>query len=44
MKKFIPVKITSKQWADKLMDGEVFFRPLNEFRPQESNLKEMKKS
>ena len=31
MDKFIPVKITDKQWAHKLLDGEVFMRPLYEF-------------
>lgn len=29
--RFIPVKITDKQWADCLMNGEVYFRPLMEF-------------
>ena len=31
MKEFIPVKITDKKWADKLMQGEVFMRPLHDF-------------
>lgn len=31
MEKFIPVKVTNKEWADKLLDGEVFMRPLHEF-------------
>ena len=29
--KFVLVKITDKTWADKLLDGEVFMRPLTEF-------------
>ena len=29
--KFVLVKITDKQWADRLLDGEVFMRPLLEF-------------
>lgn len=29
--KFIPVKVTDKQWADKLMQGEIFMRPLHDF-------------
>lgn len=29
--KFVLVKITDKKWADKLLDGEVFLRPLTEF-------------
>lgn len=29
--KFIPVKITDSKWAEKLLDGEVFMRPLYEF-------------
>lgn len=28
---FIPVKITDKQWADRLVKGEVFMRALHEF-------------
>lgn len=28
---FTPVKITSEKWADKLLDGEIFLRPLYEF-------------
>lgn len=36
------VKVTDKKWADKLMNGEVFMRPLSDFgdmmsRPTESN-------
>lgn len=31
MGKFIPVKITDNKFADKLLDGEVFMRPLYEF-------------
>lgn len=31
MEKFIPVKVTNKKWADRLLDGEVFMRPLYEF-------------
>ena len=31
MNKFIPVKITDKKWAEKLLDGEVFMRSLFEF-------------
>ena len=31
MEKFIPVKVTDKQWAERLLDGEVFMRPLHEF-------------
>lgn len=30
-KKFIPVKVTDREWAEKLLDGEVFMRPLYEF-------------
>lgn len=30
-KHFIPVKITDKQWADRLVQGEVFMRSLHEF-------------
>ena len=29
-KKFIPVKVTDREWAEKLLDGEVFMRPLYE--------------
>lgn len=29
--KFVLVKITDKKWANKLLDGEVFMRPLTEF-------------
>lgn len=28
---FTPAKITDNQWAEKLLDGEVFMRPLREF-------------
>lgn len=28
---FIPVKITDKKWADKLVNGEVYMRALHEF-------------
>ena len=28
---YIPVKITDEEWADKLMAGDVFMRPLHEF-------------
>lgn len=28
---FIVCKITDKKWAEKLLDGEVFMRPLNDF-------------
>lgn len=31
MEKFIPVKVTDKKWADCLLEGEVFMRPLYEF-------------
>ena len=31
MEKFIPVKITDKKWAERLLDGEVFMRPLHDF-------------
>ena len=31
MEKFIPVKVTDKEWAERLLDGEVFMRPLHEF-------------
>ena len=31
MQKFIPVKITDRKWAEHLLDGEVFMRPLHEF-------------
>ena len=31
MEKFIPVKVTDKKWAERLLDGEVFMRPLHEF-------------
>lgn len=31
MQKFIPVKITDRKWAERLLDGEVFMRPLHEF-------------
>lgn len=31
MDKFIPVKITDDQWANRFLDGEVFMRPLHEF-------------
>lgn len=31
MQRFIPVKITDRQWAEKLLDGDVFMRPLSEF-------------
>ena len=31
MNHFIPVKITDKQWADRLVHGEVFMRALHEF-------------
>ena len=30
-KHFIPVKITDKKWADKLVNGEVYMRALHEF-------------
>lgn len=30
-KYFIPVKITDKKWADKLVNGEVYMRALHEF-------------
>lgn len=30
-KKFIPVKVTDREWTEKLLDGEVFMRPLYEF-------------
>lgn len=29
--RFLPCKILDKKWADKLLDGEVFMRPLSEF-------------
>lgn len=28
---FVPVKVTANQYADKLLDGEVYLRPVNEF-------------
>ena len=28
---FIPVKITDKKWADKLVNGEDYMRALHEF-------------
>ena len=28
---FLPCKIVDQQWAEKLLDGEVFMRPLYEF-------------
>ena len=31
MNHFIPVKITDKQWADRLIQGEVYMRALHEF-------------
>lgn len=31
MEKFIPVKVTDKKWANRLLEGEVFMRPLYEF-------------
>lgn len=31
MEKFILVKVTDKEWAERLLDGEVFMRPLHEF-------------
>lgn len=31
MQKFVPVKITDRKWAEKLLQGEVFMRPLYEF-------------
>lgn len=31
MQKFIPVKITDRKWAERLLNGEVFMRPLHEF-------------
>lgn len=31
MEKFIPVKVTDKKWAECLLDGEVFMRPLHQF-------------
>ena len=31
VEKFIPVKITGRQWAERLLDGEVFMRPLYEY-------------
>lgn len=31
MRNFIVAKITDEQWADKLLKGEVFMRPLREF-------------
>ena len=31
MDRFIPVKVTDGIWADKLLAGEVFMRPLYEF-------------
>lgn len=30
-KQFLPCKIVDRQWAEKLLDGEVFMRPLYEF-------------
>ena len=31
MEKFIPAKITDRKWAERLLDGEVFMRPLHDF-------------
>ena len=31
MEKFIPAKVIDKKWAERLLDGEVFMRPLHEF-------------
>lgn len=31
LEKFIPVKVTDKKWAECLLDGEVFMRPLHQF-------------
>lgn len=31
MQKFIPVKITDRKWANRLLNGEVFMRSLHEF-------------
>lgn len=42
MKNFLVAKITDRKWADKLLDGEVFFRPLDEFGSW--NLDERRKS
>lgn len=28
---FIPAKVTDNEWAEKLLDGEIFMRPLHEF-------------
>ena len=33
---FVPVKITNKMWADKLMAGEIFMRPLKAFASYET--------
>ena len=33
---FVPVKITNKIWADKLMAGEIFMRPLKAFASYEA--------
>ena len=30
-KLFTPVKVTDSKWAEKLLDGEVFMRPIREF-------------
>ena len=30
-RKFIPVKITDKKWADRFVQGEVFMRALADF-------------
>ena len=31
MERFVPVKVTDRKWAEKLVKGEVFMRALNEF-------------
>lgn len=31
MDKYVPIKILDRQWAEKLMAGEVFMLPLEEF-------------
>ena len=40
MDKFIPVKITDKEWADRLLDGEVYMRSLYEFGSWNKNKNE----
>lgn len=35
--RFIPCKILDRQWAEKLLDGEVFMRPLAQFGSWDTN-------